>query len=622
MNTKGTRALIVIAVLGLLLLALAPAAMAAKPIGQFDLEISKTDSADPVVPGQDFSYELVARNNGPSGAFEVWVIDTLPAEVEFRSAPSGCTYTPVSHTIECMIGSMLPSTEAIRNIGVTVKEGTSPGTFINHALVEDRFESETDLTNNEAEEPTTVPPASIGDRVWHDADRDGVQDPGEVGLTGVTVNLTGDATDSAVTGADGAYLFPGLAAGDYTVTVDVTTAPAGYTLTTAGSFTETLSAGEAHLTADFGLAPPAPRLGSIGDFVWLDADRDGVQDAGEAGVPGVTVTLSGPSGTATTTTAADGKYLFGSLPAGSYTATVTVPAGHVLTTAGSVTRALAAGENYLQADFGLAPIVIDLEVTKTVAPASVTVGEQSTFTITVLNKGPDPATGVVLVDTLPAGLTYVSSAGAGTYAAATGTWTVGSLAVGSSASRTITVTAASAGAFTNAAEVTAANQKDVDSVPGDGAGDDHDTAVLTATAVLASGQIGDTVYLDSNANKVQDSGEPGIAGAKVTLTGAGGATTTATTDANGKYLFAALEAGTYSVKVDTSSVSDDLSLTTAGTFNATIAEGGSYLDADFGFAEVLPKTGADLGLLTFAGWALIALGVVLLRRTAVAVRRR
>jgi LPXTG-motif cell wall-anchored protein len=78
-------------------------------------------------------------------------------------------------------------------------------------------------------------------------------------------------------------------------------------------------------------------LGAIGDFVWLDVDEDGFQDAGEAPVAGVTVrlydagcdTLLG-----TTVTDAAGKYLFADLPAGTYCVEFvvsTLPAKHVIT---------------------------------------------------------------------------------------------------------------------------------------------------------------------------------------------------------------------------------------------------------------------------------------------------
>ena len=63
------------------------------------------------------------------------------------------------------------------------------------------------------------------------------------------------------------------------------------------------------------------QLGALGDRVWLDLDADGVQDAGEAGIAGVKVTLLGDFDqngtvdyTATTTTGANGLYTFTGLP--------------------------------------------------------------------------------------------------------------------------------------------------------------------------------------------------------------------------------------------------------------------------------------------------------------------
>ncbi|MCE7044645.1 SdrD B-like domain-containing protein [Dyadobacter sp. CY312] len=59
----------------------------------------------------------------------------------------------------------------------------------------------------------------------------------------------------------------------------------------------------------------------LGDYVWQDSNMNGIQDAGEAGQSGVTVTLYGPDGTtviAVTTTDANGYYNFSNLEAGSY----------------------------------------------------------------------------------------------------------------------------------------------------------------------------------------------------------------------------------------------------------------------------------------------------------------
>ncbi|MBT8212231.1 MAG: DUF11 domain-containing protein, partial [Acidimicrobiia bacterium] len=250
-----------------------------------------------------------------------------------------------------------------------------------------------------------------------------------------------------------------------------------------------------------------------------------------------------------------------------------------------------------------------LEVVKSVSPAAVTVGDSTTFTVTVTNQGPDAATGVVVTDTLPSGVTFVSST-AGSESGGVITVPVGALAVGAQSTFSVTVTVDDAGAFTNAAEVTAADQDDVDSTPGDGQGDDYDTATVEATEVLANNSIGDFVWLDTDGDGVQDSGEPGIAGAVVTLTGS--PTISTTTGSDGKYLFSALDDGTYSIAIDVSSVDDDYSLTTVGTYTISVSGGTTNLTADFGFAEVLPKTGTDTRPLAVLGAVLILFGAALL----------
>lgn len=72
--------------------------------------------------------------------------------------------------------------------------------------------------------------------------------------------------------------------------------------------------------------------GSIGDFVWLDLDGDGLQENGEAGIEGVRVVLTNAGGDelASTETGSDGSYLFTGLCAGEYRVVVdesTLPEG-------------------------------------------------------------------------------------------------------------------------------------------------------------------------------------------------------------------------------------------------------------------------------------------------------
>ena len=71
----------------------------------------------------------------------------------------------------------------------------------------------------------------------------------------------------------------------------------------------------------------------------------------------------------------------------------------------------------------------DLEVNKTVAPASPSEGGVVTYTLTVANLGPSPATGIILTDVLPGTLTFKEAqASPGTYTVADGKWTIGDLA--------------------------------------------------------------------------------------------------------------------------------------------------------------------------------------------------
>ncbi|AOW18819.1 hypothetical protein LPB03_15770 [Polaribacter vadi] len=117
-------------------------------------------------------------------------------------------------------------------------------------------------------------------------------------------------------------------------------------------------------------------LGSIGDTVWFDTDGDGLKDAGENGLGGATVTLDPgtPSNSAddvTTTTDANGNYLFDNLPAGVYTVTVDlstvtsgIPSGKTIAdliptfdadgvgTANTSTVSLSLEETNLDQDFG------------------------------------------------------------------------------------------------------------------------------------------------------------------------------------------------------------------------------------------------------------------------------
>ena len=87
-----------------------------------------------------------------------------------------------------------------------------------------------------------------------------------------------------------------------------------------------LANGEDNLTQDFGYDANSV----LGDRVWWDLNRNGVQEPGEPGINGVEITATGPNGLVlTTTTGGDGDYLFVDIPDRDWTITVGsgVPAG-------------------------------------------------------------------------------------------------------------------------------------------------------------------------------------------------------------------------------------------------------------------------------------------------------
>ena len=114
---------------------------------------------------------------------------------------------------------------------------------------------------------------------------------------------------------------------------------------------------------------------------------------------------------------------------------------------------------------------------KSVNDATPDKNENVTFTVTVTNDGPNSATNVAVLDSLPAGLTFVSSTPSqGSYVNGTGIWTVGTLSNGGSATLQIVATVVTSGAKTNTAQVSSSDQFDPDSTPNNSIGTEDDQA--------------------------------------------------------------------------------------------------------------------------------------------------
>ncbi len=167
---------------------------------------------------------------------------------------------------------------------------------------------------------------SINGHVWLDSNRNSSLETGEKGIVAVTITLR-DAANAVIatttTAADGSFSFVNIPAGHYTVEE---TQPAGYGSSTPNTVVLDVQAGGAAPTVNFG-----DTAGSLTALVYNDSNGDGVRNAGEPPIAGVTLRLSGTDarGNAIDVTAATnnaGQYAFGDLPAGTYTLTETQPA--------------------------------------------------------------------------------------------------------------------------------------------------------------------------------------------------------------------------------------------------------------------------------------------------------
>ncbi|MEA2452317.1 MAG: hypothetical protein QOG04_1027 [Actinomycetota bacterium] len=115
-----------------------------------NLSLTKSDSADPVTTGQNFTYTLTVQNAGPNLATGVTITDILPGGVSFVSASAGCTN--VSGTVTCTVANIASGASAQVQIQVTPNQA---GTITNTASVAAN-QADPQTADNQASEQTTV----------------------------------------------------------------------------------------------------------------------------------------------------------------------------------------------------------------------------------------------------------------------------------------------------------------------------------------------------------------------------------------------------------------------------------------------------------------------------------
>ena len=312
-----------------------------------DLAVTKTDSADPVIAGNQLTYTIVVTNNGPSQATNVSLTDALPTGVTFVSGNSstGATVTAAALASGLNLGTLNSGATATVTVLVGVA-GATRGTLTNTATVA-ATETDSNTANNTATATTTVN-GSVDVGIVKTDSSDPVVAGGTLTYT-ITVTNNGPSTATNVVVTDplptGLTFTSGTASNggtvanaNNTVTATIPTLASGasatitvvtaVSATATGTLTNTATVDTTEpdtvttndsSTQTTAIAVPT----TVSGTVFRDIDRDNVQDAGEPGLQGIVVTLAGTDalGAAvnrTATTNANGEYSFTNVLPGNY----------------------------------------------------------------------------------------------------------------------------------------------------------------------------------------------------------------------------------------------------------------------------------------------------------------
>jgi uncharacterized protein (DUF2345 family) len=472
------------------------------------------DGGEPNLPGVSV---LLTTAGG-----QVFVATTDAAgNYNFSNVPTG------NATVDIVNSSLPP--------GLVQTEGTDPTPVVVPA-------GPVNAGNDGYQPPTTAGGGGVTGLVFLDNDGDGIQDPGEPGIPGVSVVVTAanGQVFIATTGSNGVYTVTNVPTGSATVDVVESTLPPNVTQT-AGTDPSSVNvvAGPPTSAGVDGYQPPttpAGPTGSVQGVVFFDNNGNGVQDGAEGGIPNVSVEIVAANGQVFyVTTAANGTYNALNVPAGPATVDVvnsTLPP-NLAQTAGvdpSTVAVPAAGvgnagvDGYQPAAGGAAGTVTGVVFLDLNSNGIQDSGEPGIPGVSVLLT---TSTGQVLPGTTDANGLYAilnAAAGAATLDVVNGTLPPG-----------LTQTAGTDPSPVNVAANSVTN-----------AGFDGYNAGTPSTT---TGGVTGTIFLDSNGNGTQDAGEPGLPGVQVTITPASGPPITVTTGPNGVYTAPTVPAGSATVDV-------------------------------------------------------------------------
>ncbi|MGB1142085.1 MAG: SdrD B-like domain-containing protein, partial [Halioglobus sp.] len=397
------------------------------------------------------------QSTSAAGAYQFTALDpdTYLVNIDPATLPDNVTPTlPVPRTVD--LTSASDNTvdfgfASLANLAVTVTDGVTsavPGNSITYTIV---------VSNNG---PNDDPSVSLTDTF-----------PASLTATYTSVAAGGATGNTAAGAGDLAETLSMPAGSSVTYTVGATiasdaTGTLSNTATVTSSVADTTTANNSATDSDTVLAPEADISITKTDGV-SSATPGGsitytivVSNAGPSADPSVSLSDSFPASltpnyTSVSAGGASGNTAAGSgdlaetlsMPVGSsvtYTVTAAIdPAAtgtlsNTATATASVTDTVP-GNNSATDNDTVLMAQADLSITMADSIDPVIAGENLTYTITVTNAGPSTATNVQVSDTLPAGVTLVSTSGANEDPTAIPTATLGSIAPSGSATYTVTV---------------------------------------------------------------------------------------------------------------------------------------------------------------------------------------
>ncbi len=453
-----------------------------------DVGVVKTGPAR-TYPGSDLVFALTVTNHGPGTALAVSLDDPTPAGLTFVSASAPC-----AAGFPCSLGDLAAGSSLTVNVTFGVPtDYTGADPIVNTATVTTASQDTNPANDSDGASVDFIPEADVS--ITKDDGLDTAVPGTPLTYTIVVTNAgPGDVVGGTVTDLFPAVLLAptwsctasagglcGSGTGNIADTVNI---PAGGTLTytvtatvspdATGTLTNTatveLPAGMTDPDPGDNTATDVDVLAPTSDLGITKTDAPDPVVAGRTLVYTLAVTNAGPS-TATGVTVVDtlpaGVTFQSAAPSqGSCSAAGPVvtcalgtlaPAGNasiVLTVVVDPSTPPGTLQNTASVSGdGIDPVPdndttteptevlaeVDLSIAKTDSPDPVEEGQELTYTLHVANAGPSDATGVVVTDTLPPSVAFVSASAGCTEAAGTVTCSVGNLAAGASLDLVIVV---------------------------------------------------------------------------------------------------------------------------------------------------------------------------------------